>query len=188
MPRGSEHFVVPGDKLGVIEEYIAGLGTYVADGEIYSAGTGYVVLDRKNKVASVRLRTRLPPIPSVGDVIIGQVTQVQEKTATVKILRVGDESNTGSFSGIVHISNVSPNYIRSMHRAFKPGDHVRAEVISTRNRTFHLSTENEKLGAVQAFCSHCGRVMALTGRWLTCHSCGSREDRKIAIDYGKVSA
>lgn len=188
MPRGDAHFVVPGDQLGVIEEYIAGLGTYVADGRIYSLGTGYAVLDRKNKVVSVRLRTRLPPIPRVGDVILGQVTQVQEKTATIKISRVGNETSTGSFSGIVHISNVSPSYIRSMHRAFKPGDHVRAEVISTRNRTFHLSTENEKLGAVQAFCSHCGRVLGLTERWLICHSCGNREERKIAVDYGRASA
>jgi len=188
LPERDERFVVPGDRLGVIEEFIAGIGTYVENGKIFSMATGYAILDKKNKVASVELRTHQPSVPGIGDVILGQVTQVQEKTASIRILKIGNEANASSFSGAIHISNVSLNYVRSMHRAFKPGDYVRAQVVSTKNRTFHLSTEDEQLGAVQAFCSHCGRVLELSDRGLTCHSCGSREERKIAADYGKSSA
>jgi len=188
LSRGNGWFVVPGDRLGVIEEFIAGQGTYIEDGGIYSAATGYVLLDRTNKVASVDPKTRILLVPRIGNLVLGQVTQVQEKSATIRILKIGDEVSTSSFSGIIHISNASLSYIRSMHRVFKPGDYVRAEVVSTKNRTFHLSTEGEKFGVVQALCSHCGRTLELTDRGLACNSCGSREERKIASDFGKASA
>ena len=39
--RKSGLFVVPGDRLGVIEEFTSGPGTYIEDGIIHSKITGH---------------------------------------------------------------------------------------------------------------------------------------------------
>ena len=48
-PRKSGRLVVPGEKLGVIEEFIPDSGTYVKEGGIHSKNIGYVLMDFENK-------------------------------------------------------------------------------------------------------------------------------------------
>ncbi len=48
-----EKIVMPGDKLGIIEQYLPGDGTYDDNGDIKSAVLGNVRLNQKNKVISV---------------------------------------------------------------------------------------------------------------------------------------
>ena len=47
--RKSGQFVVPGERLGVIEEFTPSSGTYVQEGVIYSKVTGHALLDLPNK-------------------------------------------------------------------------------------------------------------------------------------------
>mgnify|MGYP002575290556 CR=1 FL=1 len=42
-------FVMPGDKLGIIEQYLLGKGTYEDNGEIKSSVLGNVQIDSKMK-------------------------------------------------------------------------------------------------------------------------------------------
>jgi len=58
--RSSEHserkksqFVLPGERLGVIEEFVPDSGTYVKDGVIHSGVVGQVSFDLLNKRVSV---------------------------------------------------------------------------------------------------------------------------------------
>ncbi len=67
----------------------------------------------------------------------------------------------------------------------KPGDVVRAKVVSDKNRTFHLSIAERNLGVVYAFCSECGYTLTLEENRLVCHKCGKMERKKIASDYEK---
>jgi exosome complex component CSL4 len=69
----------------------------------------------------------------------------------------------------------------------KPGDLVRAKVISSKNQIFHLSTNDKNLGIMYAFCSRDGfPLVQEPGRYdLKCPKCGNIERRKTTPDYGK---
>jgi len=183
--RKSGQLVVPGDRLGVIEEFEPGPGTYVEEGTIYSLTTGRALMDLLNKKVSVYPRIGASSVPRVGSTVAGQVQEVQSKQAIVRIFQVGNRVLSGFFSGLLHISDVSPRYVESMYDVCKPGDIVRAKVVSDKNRVFHLSTNDKDLGVVYAFCSRCGYVLSLRKLRMRCPECGNTERRKPAQDYGK---
>jgi len=182
--RNSGQFVVPGEKLGVIEEFIPNSGTYVKDGIIYSTSVGYVLIDFANKKISVYPTARNMNVPKIGSIVIGRVTSIQSSYATVQIVKAGRKFLSGHFTGIIHISDVSQRYLDSMYDAFRIGDIVRAKVISDKNKTFHLATREDNLGVLYAFCSQCGGVL-VKRRNLKCTVCGNIEKRKTASDFGK---
>jgi len=183
--RKSGQFVVPGDRLGVIEEFMPGSGTYVVAGVIHSKVTGCTLLDKLNKKVSVYPLIHGVSVPKVGSIVEGQVSDVQSKSATLRISRIGKKLLSGNFTGILHISDVSPDYVEMMYDVSKPGDVMRAKVISTMNRAHHLSTSEKNLGVIYAFCSQCGHILTLRRGELGCPKCGKIEKRKIASDYGK---
>ena len=80
---------------------------------------------------------------------------------------------------------MSLRYVENMFDVCKPGDVVRAKVVSDKNRTFHLSIAERNLGVVYAFCSECGYTLTLEENRLVCHKCGKMERKKIASDYEK---
>ena len=49
----NDKIVMPGDKLGIIEQYLPGEGTYDDNGDIKSAVLGNVKINQKMKVISV---------------------------------------------------------------------------------------------------------------------------------------
>jgi len=184
--RRSGKFVVPGEKLGVIEEFMPGPGTYVHNGTIYSKITGRTLVDVLSKKVSVYPVVHTTPVPRVGSVVIGQVYNVQSKIAIIRIWRIGKKLLSGFFSGILHISDVSRGYVEHMHDVYKTGDIVRAKVISEKNRAYHLSTAEKSLGVIYAFCSGCGHLLNLERGRLKCSRCGNIEKRKVASDYGRA--
>jgi exosome complex component CSL4 len=183
--RKSGQLVVPGDKLGVIEEFEPGPGTYVEEGSIYSLTTGRALMDVLNKKVSVFPGVKASGVPRVGSIVIGQVLESQNKQAVVRIFQVGNRVLSGFFSGLLHISDVSPRYVESMYDVCKAGDVIRAKVISDKNRVFHLTTNDKDLGVVRAFCSRCGHELELRRFRMNCPECGNIERRKPAQDYGK---
>jgi len=183
--RKSGQIVVPGDRLGVIEEFTPGPGTYEEEGAIYSLTTGRALLDLLNKKVSVYPRAGVASVPYVGSVVTGQVLDVQSKTATVRIFQIGQRLLSGFFSGVLHVSDVSPRYVESMYEVCKPGDILRAKVVSDKNRTFHLSTNDRDLGVLYAFCSNCGHSLLQRRFQMHCPECGRVEKRKAAQDYGR---
>ena len=181
----SGHLVMPGERLGVIEEFIPDSGTYVKDGVIYSKIIGRSLLDLQNRRVSVYPVTEGAVVPKVGTIVIGQIGNAQSDNVLVKIFRIGKKKLTGNFGGILHVSDVSDRYVDSMSDVCKPGDIVRAKVISEKNKMFHLSTNDKNLGIVHAFCSRDGALLEQERYDLKCPKCGNVERRKIAPDYGK---
>lgn len=181
----SGQIVVPGDRLGVIEEFNPGPGTYEQEGTIYSAATGQALMDLLNKQVSVYPKAHMINVPHVGSIIIGQVMEVHSKQAIIRIFQVGDRQLTGVFSGLLHIGDVSQRYVESMYDVCKAGDIIRARVVSEKNRVIHLTTNEKDLGAVYAFCSRCGYSLDQKRFILRCPECGNSERRKTSIDYGK---
>ena len=107
-------FVLPGDKLGVIEEFLPGPGTFQEDGVIYSNKIGIVLLDTKAKRVSVFPRTVKPLIPKRGDVVLGKVTMVQGKKVLVTIAMIGDKVLSSGFTGQIFIRQVTGDYLLSL--------------------------------------------------------------------------
>jgi len=178
----SGHLVLPGDRLGVIEEFIPDSGTYVKDGVIYSKIVGRSLLDLLNKRVSVYPVSNGVTVPKVSSVVIGQIGNAQSDNVLVKIFKIGKKKLTGNFGGILHVSDVSDRYVNSMSDVCKPGDIIRAKVISEKNQIFHLSTNDKNLGVLYAFCSRCGNLLEQQHYDLKCSKCGNVERRKLAPD------
>jgi exosome complex component CSL4 len=181
----SGHLVIPGERLGVIEEFIPDSGTYVKDGVIYSKIVGRSLLDLQNRRVSVYPAVNAVVVPKVGTVIIGQIGNAQSDNVLVKIFKVGKKKIAGTFGGILHVSDVSDRYVESMSDVCKPGDIIRAKVISEKNQVFHLSTNDKNLGVLYGFCSRDGTLLNQDRYDLKCPKCGNVERRKMAPDYGK---
>ena len=183
--RKSSQFVLPGERLGVIEEFIPDAGTYVKDGVIYSKVVGRALLDLLNKRVSVYSLVHEARVPKVGSIVLGQVSNVQTQNAGVRIFKIDKKQLSGFFTGVLHISDVQLRYVESMFNVCKPGDIIRAKVISEKNKVYHLSTKDKNLGVVYAFCSRCGYMLELKRQGMHCPRCGKIEKRKTALDYGK---
>jgi len=179
--------VVPGDKLGVIEQYLPGVGTYEKDGTIYSNFTGKARIDLKNKRVTVLPTTHVAVLPKEGTTVIASVIHASEKMATVNIWKINDKTIQTPFTAILHISSSSPRYERDMSDVCKAGDILRARVIET-NRIPHLTTAGRGLGVIKAFCSRCGTVLEFKNRRLQCPSCGNIERRRLAEDFETLTA
>jgi exosome complex component CSL4 len=181
----SGHLVLPGERLGVIEEFIPDSGTYSKDGVIYSKIVGCALMDMLNRKVSVYPLVAEATVPKVGAQIVGQVGNAQSDNVLVRIFKVGDKNLSGVFTGILHISDVSDRYVDSMNDACKPGDLIRARVISEKNQIYHLSTADKDLGVLYGLCGRCGNQLEQKRNEMQCPKCGNIEQRKIAPDYGK---
>jgi len=183
--RKNSQFVVPGERLGVIEEFTPDPETYVKEGIIYSKVIGRALVDLANKRVSVHPLVHGARVPKVGSIILGQVLNIQTENANIRIFKIDNKQLSGSFTGVLHISYVQLSYVESMFNVCKPGDIIRAEVISEKNQVYHLSTKDKNLGVVYAFCSRCGYALESKRQTMYCARCGKIEKRKSALDYGK---
>jgi exosome complex component CSL4 len=181
------NLVLPGERLGVIEEFIPDSGTYVKDGIIYSKIVGRTLMDMLNRRVSVYPLIDGAVVPKLSATIIGQVGNAQSDNVLVRIIKVGTTKKklSGVFSGILHISDVADRYVDSMNEVCKPGDIIRAKVISEKNQIYHLTTVDKNLGVIYAFCILCGNLLEQRRQEMLCPKCGNVEKRKTAFDYGK---
>ena len=181
----SGHLVLPGERLGVIEEFIPNSGTYVKDGVIYSKIVGRALMDLLSKRVSVYPLISGVAVPKVSNTIVGQVGHAQSDNVLVRIFKLGSKQLSGVFTGILHVSDVRERYVKSMTEVCKPGDIIRAKVISDKNQVYHLSTNDKNLGVMYAFCSRCASLLEPKRHEMHCPKCGNVEKRKLALNYGK---
>lgn len=177
--------VLPGERLGVIEEFLPNSGTYVKDGVIYSKIIGRALMDLLHKRVSVYPLVNREVAPKVSGTVVGQVGNAQSDNVLMRIFKIGSKKLSGVFTGILHISDVQERYVDSMNDVCRPGDIVRAKVISKKNQVYHLSTNDKVLGVVYAFCSRCGQLLEPKRYEMQCTKCGHVERRKTSVDYGQ---
>ena len=175
--------VLPGDKLGVVEEFDPGKGTVEVNGTVYSTQTGKATLDSTRHVVSVKTMAGPPVVPEEGSTAIGMVEKIQEKMAIVQIIMVDDHKLDRPFTGMLHISSSSPRFERDMGEVCKPLDIIRAKVIDVSQRIPKLTTAGRGLGVIKAYCSRCGGELVLSGRILRCSLCRNVERRRLADDF-----
>lgn len=179
-------FVLPGELVGTTEEFKPGTGTTVSGGDIFSTATGNVILDRKARIVSVKPNTLTPNIAKTGDILYGKIIDVRESGASVEIGGIeGKEEReiVNSRLGDIHVSNVRDSYVKRLSDEFRPMDIIKAKVVDVER--MRLSTAEESLGVVKAYCSNCRGELVLEGKKLKCPVCNMTETRKISTEYGK---
>ncbi|MFQ5761492.1 MAG: exosome complex RNA-binding protein Csl4 [Candidatus Bathyarchaeia archaeon] len=184
--KKSGEFVTPGDRIGVIEEFIPGRGTYVNANAIYAEISGVTLINRETKQVSIYPSTKTPIFPKKGAYVVGQVSQVQDKFAMVKILRIGKTEVKKPFSAVLHVSFASRFFLKGLKNALRPGDLIYAQVLGDENQPVQLTIADRELGVFQASCSMCGSPLQLDHRQLVCPSCGFAERRKLSENYGRM--
>ncbi|HII80872.1 MAG TPA: exosome complex RNA-binding protein Csl4 [Methanosarcina sp.] len=179
-------FVLPGELVGTTEEFKPGDGTAIIAGDIYSTATGSVLIDRKARIVLVKPNTVTPNILIVGDIIYGRITDVRESGAAVEIAGIEGKENREIVSvrpGDIHVSNVRDSYVKRLADEFRPFDIVKARVVDVER--MRLTTAEDSLGVVKAYCSNCREKLVLEGKKLKCPVCNMTETRKISTEYGK---
>lgn len=162
-------FVVPGEKVGVIEEFIPGDGLIVQDGDVYAVKAGLVKFDMKARIA------RIEPlggdhIPRQGDFVLARVVNVEKNFVSVEVFAIERAGKS------VHVDLAGVIVTRAKLRR---EDILRAQVVLTTNPLL-LDIDKPGMGIVYAVCPKCLSDFVLRRGSLICPSCGYKERRKIA--------
>ena len=143
---------MPGEKLGIIEQYLPGEGTYDDNGEIKSSVLGNVKINQKKKVISV-VSDAKPALLKVGDIVYGQITDIKPQRANVKIECIKDNARPLAlpYMGAIHISQAKKDYLEKLSDAFRIGDIIQAKVVK-------ITGDNVDLGTGRLRCAFKSRI------------------------------
>jgi len=180
-----EKEVFPGERLAVIEEYNEGEGTYQSDGEVRSAEIGVTRHDGATRSVAVEKKTPEIIVPEEGMVAVAEVGSVARRDARVDIFMLNGRHIHPTYSGVIHISDISRDYTKNIDMALRNGDTVKGRIVNVKNRLNQMSLADPEYGVIYAYCSRCGGLLDLDQGRLTCPDCGRMERRKTARSYGK---
>jgi len=187
MKTKSGDFVLPGDLLGVSEEFVPSEWTYEEEGKIKALITGTVSVDAKNKKISVVPKTNTPSTLAPGMTVLGQIAEVRGQRALVRIdkLKNNDRELQIRFTGGIHISQAQKGYVAKLTDAFRIGDIVEAQVTKVMGLdNIDLKTSQNDLGVLKAMCTKCRHYMEQTGKnEVYCPRCENKETRKLSVNY-----
>ena len=176
--------MLPGDIVGSAEEFVPGDCTFVKGGIIYASTAGMVKIDASSRSASVVPRTNAPPKLRHGDIVVGEVIDMKDSLVIVSLAfkkgyecrPISDEEAT------IHISNVKNSYVKDLRQMFSIRDILKARIID--ERQLRLSTGDEDLGVLKAYCNRCMTGLVRKNGKLVCPSCANVETRKLSSTYG----
>ena len=181
-----EQIVMPGDKLGIIEQYLPGEGTYDDNGDIKSSVLGNVKIDQKMKVISVESDAK-PALLKVGDIIYGQITDIKPQRANVNIecIKGNGRPLALPYMGAIHISKAKKDYLEKLSDAFRIGDIIEAKVVKVTGDNVDLGTTDPDCGVLKAMCTRCRDYMHTTSKKdeVQCNTCNKKERRKVSQNY-----
>lgn len=171
-------FVMPGDKLGFIEEIEGGPNTFDDGDTIRSSAAGVADVDKKTKTVQVRNGKQLS-IPKKGDIVIGTVAMMLPSMIAVAIHYLNGKPNS---SGVECICQ-NPDRKRIIARM---NDVVALKIETHLNGAIHATIDDPELGVLFTKCNVCaGSVVPMRDR-IKCPNCGFMEDRKISTNYEKA--
>jgi exosome complex component CSL4 len=177
-------FVLPGDVVGSSEEFVPGDCTYAKGGVIFASTAGLIRIDPKTRTASVLPKTNAPVKLCHGDIVVGEVIDMKESLVIVSLaFKKGFENRPISDEeATIHISNVRNSYVKDLRHLFSIRDILKAKIVD--ERQMRLSTGDEDLGVIKAYCNRCMTALQRKDGKLVCPSCGNTETRKLSSSYG----
>ena len=188
--------VVPGDKIGSLAEFESGNGTYIRGEDIFASLVGSIKSSPSSSPESASSAPKSKPILSVEsanskptvvpkekNIVLAQVTKITPRFAQVSIVSVNDVTLQEYFPGTIRVSDIQISQAEpvEVYKCFRPGDLVRAEVISLGDsRSYYLSTAKNEYGVVMAR-SIAGHTMEpLSWNLMQCPKTKTKEYRKVA--------
>ncbi|KAJ3327054.1 Exosome complex component CSL4, partial [Blyttiomyces sp. JEL0837] len=152
--------VVPGVELGQLSDFNASSGTYVRDDRIYASVVGcrkefQQPTKAGDLITKIQVSRRKEPnaVPDVENIVTGKVVKVNPRFASLSIMVVGTTPCRENYQGIIRVQDVRATEKDKVqiYKSFRPGDIVRAEVISLGDaRSYYLSTAKNDLGVIFA--------------------------------------
>ncbi len=181
MSKDQKRLVIPGERLGVIEEVLPGEGAYVdGEGKVRSARLGYFTVEG-GKVSVEPLRRPLLPLKP-GTEVVGVVWGTERALHHVKIIGIAGKRPVRlqkPISGIMLKSHPA-------NQGAKPGDLILARVMRSDSEQVVLTMAGPSLGVILARCPRCGAPLKRVGYTLVCEDCGRVVlDRRVSDLYGK---
>ena len=177
--------VLPGTRLAVTEEFLGKEGTYTEKNYIYSAVAGKVVIDLERHEISVLAKPQSTSIPKIGDIVIGSIVNVSRQMTTVSVSYINNRIVLPSYTMVIHVSQLSKEYLETADDAVCLADIVRAKIIDAKTIPLQGSLIGSQLGVVLASCSQCGAKVEKIGRnKLKFSECSYIQKKKTTIDYG----
>ena len=122
-------------------------------------------------------------VPQAGNVVLARIVKITPSFAKVEILCIGDHILKTSYPGMIRIQDIRKTEIDKLKMVdcFRPGDLVRAEVISLGDqRSYFLSTAKNELGVTFARSAAGGVMVPVSWQEMQCTRTGMREMRKVA--------
>jgi exosome complex component CSL4 len=194
---------MPGEKIGIEEEFATGENTYVENGILYSAVIG--VKTAKDGTLSVRAVGR--EVKTIGKdmMVLGSVVGDMKSVIFVKIDNINTDNREyiatkdgkilvrrpmeggGRFRGRDGGHDMRHEHEQKPERPCGIGDIIIANVQYNDKDSYALSLNSSESGVVYSHCNLCGGEMEpdRSGRVLECKLCKHREFRKISTLYNK---
>ncbi|PHH80664.1 hypothetical protein CDD83_3677 [Cordyceps sp. RAO-2017] len=195
---------IPGERLGPVTKYAPGPGTHVYEGNVVSSLLGRVTVTpaaaaqgpakRLNKITAPgpseratisvsRHGRRREILPDVNNVVLARVVRLMPKQAIVVIQQVGDTVLQTEWQGVIRVQDVRATEKDKVkiHDSFKPGDIVRAQVISLGDQAnYYLSTASNELGVIMATSEAGNDMVPISWKEFKDPESGASESRKVA--------
>lgn len=197
---------LPGRVLGPTTRFLPGPGTHVHAGDVVSSLMGHVSLiqpsqpagpsKRLNKltapgasaqalptVSVARHGRRREVLPDVNNVVLARVLRLMPRQAIVTIQQVGETVLQTEWQGVIRVQDVRATEKDKVkiHESFKPGDIVRAQVISLGDQAnYYLSTASNELGVIMATSEAGNDMVPVSWKEYKDPETGISEPRKVA--------
>ncbi|KAG5750557.1 hypothetical protein H9Q69_012083 [Fusarium xylarioides] len=195
---------LPGNVLGPVSKFAPGAGTHVYEGNIVSSLLGRVTVTplAKNPGPQKRLNKITAPtteelatisvtrhghkreiLPDVENIVLARVLRLMPKQAIVVIQQVGDTVLQTEWQGVIRVQDVRATEKDKIkiYESFKPGDIVRAQVISLGDQAnYYLSTASNELGVVMATSEAGNDMVPISWKEYRDPETGICEPRKVA--------
>jgi exosome complex component CSL4 len=163
---------------------IGGAGTVVVGEQLVSTLAGRVRVEGGKTVIVERPGTQDALTPQIDDVVLCRISKVDPRAARAKVLAVGETPLRGDFGAMIRVQDVRLTQAEQveMYKSFRPGDVVRAQVVSLGDkRHYYLATQRNDLGVVGAKCAISGVAMvAASWETMRCPVTNTVEHRKVA--------
>ncbi|GAB5358072.1 hypothetical protein AAMO2058_000427500 [Amorphochlora amoebiformis] len=182
---------IPGDRMGELKDYEAGPGTYTLNGIIFASVVGVKKMTKakneNNKKSKQRVeifrKQSASELPERGDIITAKVAKVNSRLAKVNILFSGERLLKETFPGTIRPRDVRAFDIDNvqLYQSFRPGDVVRAEVISRGDqKSYYLSTARDELGVILGMSAAGHAMVPISWNQMQCPVTKAKEPRKVA--------
>ncbi|MDW8077062.1 MAG: exosome complex RNA-binding protein Csl4 [Nitrososphaerota archaeon] len=184
MVEENHQIALPGDRLCVLEEFLSGKGTKTSpDGVVFATVIGRIKFDKKKREVHVEA-VKEPDNVAVGDVVLGEVKELQSRSAIIKIIGKNGRLLKHHRTAILL---AKPGSKESLGQYVSVGDVLLAKVTNMISGLINVSIWDQDLGVIQAMCDNCGSTMMNVKKDkynVYCPKCKKFDTRKMVIQRG----